>query len=272
MKIGISSWTYSWNIGVAGYPAPPAPMTAQDLVLRAAELGAQVVQIADNLPLHLLTDAELSSLRALADEKGVALEVGTRGVRMETLTAYLAIAGRLGSPILRTLLHDETGCPSLDVAEQAIRKALPALRKAAVTLAIENHDFFACADLRALIERIGDPHVRVCLDPVNNLAQGESAHDVFAALEPYTVNFHVKDFTVTRKPGGLGFDGLGCAAGDGLLNLPQCMRRFGCRQMSYVIELWTPDQGGIAATCALEERLARKSVAALAALQKSCQL
>ena len=66
MKLGLSSWTYSWNIGVPGYPQPTCPMTAMDLLKKAHELGAQVLQIADNLPLEALSLEELDALAAQA--------------------------------------------------------------------------------------------------------------------------------------------------------------------------------------------------------------
>lgn len=266
MRVGLSSWTYSWNIGVAGYPAPAQPFSAFDLVKQAARLGAQVVQIADNLPLDALSDEELSSLHRSAQDAGIALEVGTRGVRPEALLPYLDIAQRLDSPLVRTLLHDAKGCPTLAQAEADLRALLPELHARGLTLAIENHDFFAVADLRDLILRIGDPCVRVCLDPVNNLAQGESTNDVFAALADLTVNFHCKDYTIRRKPSNLGFDVEGCAAGDGLLNLPRCAGVFASKNLSFIVELWTPWQDDIQKTCALEEQWAQRSMQALLAL------
>ena len=73
MKIGISSWTYPCAIGVKGYPIRD-PMTAIGLLERACAMGAQVVQIADNLPLDA---SMLESIRRAAS--GIEIELGTRG-------------------------------------------------------------------------------------------------------------------------------------------------------------------------------------------------
>ncbi len=259
MKIGVSSWTYSWNIGVAGYPAPAAPMRAMDLLTKAHELGAQVLQIADNLPLDRLGAEELSRLGAQARAWGIEIEAGTRGISPARLLPFFELAQRLNARLVRTLLHDESGCPSIEAAGRDIRALLPALRERGLTLAVENHDFFPVAALRGLMERIDDPRVGICLDPVNNLAQGESTNDVFAALGAYTVNFHCKDYTIRRKPSGLGFDVEGCAVGGGLLNVPRCRGLLGDRDLSYIVELWTPWQGDIKATCALECEWADRS-------------
>ena len=64
MRLGISSWTYAWSVGVAGFPAPSAPLDAFGLLAKARELGVGVLQIADNLPLERLSTNELGALAA----------------------------------------------------------------------------------------------------------------------------------------------------------------------------------------------------------------
>lgn len=95
---------------------------------------------------------------------------------------FLDVAGCLNTRLVRTLLHDAAGCPSIEEAERNIRAALPALRERDMTLDIENHDSFSVGELRGTVERIGNVHVGICLDPVNNLSWGESTQVVFAAL------------------------------------------------------------------------------------------
>ncbi|HML49532.1 MAG TPA: TIM barrel protein, partial [Clostridia bacterium] len=263
MRIGISSWTYAWSLGVVGYPSPAAPMDALALLQKARDLDVRVLQIADNLPLQRLKKDEVEALAQRAKAWGIALEAGTRGVRPETLLPFLDLAKRLDATLVRTLLHDGDDRPSLAQAEQRLRAALPRLRELGLTLAVENHDLYPAGTLRGLIDRIEDPAIGVCLDPVNNLAQGESTHDVFRALGGRTVNFHCKDYTVRRKPSNLGFDVEGCATGDGLLNVPLCRERLEGRDLSYIVELWTPWQGDIEATCRLEREWAERSVAYL---------
>lgn len=267
MRIGISSWTYAWSLGVAGYSSPAEPMDAFALLERARDLRVQVLQIADNLPLQRLREDAVSELARRAKAWGIALEAGTRGVRPETLLPFLDLAKRLDARLVRTLLHDGDDRPSLAEAERCLRAALPRLRALGLTLAVENHDLYPAEALGGLVERLADPAVGVCLDPVNNLAQGESTHDVFRALGERTVNFHCKDYTIRRKASNLGFDVEGCATGDGLLNVPLCRERLKGRDLSYVIELWTPWQGDIEATCRLERDWAERSVAYLKGLQ-----
>ena len=54
-RLGISSYTFAWAIGVPGHPTP-SPLSAFDLLERAAEYGVGVLQIADNLPLDRMSD------------------------------------------------------------------------------------------------------------------------------------------------------------------------------------------------------------------------
>jgi len=260
MKIGISSWTYSWNIIEQN-------MSAMELLRKTIELGANVLQIADNLPLEKLSEDELNELRIEADKAGIVIETGTAGVRPGKLIPFLYLSRQMGATLVRTLLHDAEGCPSLEEAENHIREIVPVLKELGLTLAIENHDFFSVRELRKLIERIDEDCVKICLDPVNNLAQGESTKEVFDALGEYTVNFHCKDYVIQRKPSKLGFDVVGCPSGEGMLNLPKCKEYFSDREISFVVELWTPEQETMEDTCELEAQWAEQSIVALKSLR-----
>jgi hypothetical protein len=113
MRLGIGSYAFAWSIGVPGRE-PPRPMTALDLVDAAADLGVRVVQICDNLPLHILAEPELDRLAGRAAEHGIQVEVGTRGIGREHLRRYLRLAVRLRSPILRVVVDAADHRPALD--------------------------------------------------------------------------------------------------------------------------------------------------------------
>ena len=84
MKLGISSFTFPWAIGGIE-PDYPVAMSAFELLERAHSLNADVLQIADNLPIGGLAEAELIKLKAQADSYGIAIEVGTRGIKSENI-------------------------------------------------------------------------------------------------------------------------------------------------------------------------------------------
>lgn len=264
MRLGIGSFAFAWAIGVPGYPVTN-PMSACDLVERAAALGVKVVQIGDNLPLQRLTDDELRGLAARADEAGIALEVGTRGIAAENLRRYLAIASRLGSPILRVVIDSGTHHPSVDEVVATVRPLLADFAAAGVTLAIENHDRFPAAVLVRLLEQLDSPWVGICLDTVNNFGALEGPDVVIRSLGPYTVNLHVKDFVVQRATHQMGFTVAGAPSGAGMLDVPRLLRDLaglGARGNA-IIELWTPPQADIAATVAQEAAWAAQSVQAM---------
>ena len=70
MRLGISSYTLVWSVGVPGYPRPPRPLTAT-ADRSSAELGVKVVQIADNLPLDELSSVDIDRLQERAIKCGI---------------------------------------------------------------------------------------------------------------------------------------------------------------------------------------------------------
>ena len=113
--------------------------------------------------------------------------------------------------------------------------------------------------IKSLVESLNTDYIGVCLDPVNNFAQGESTQEVLDNLGGLTVNFHCKDYTIHRKSSNLGFDVEGTPAGDGMLDIARC-RRYLREDISCIIELWTPWQGDADSTASVEGAWAEKSV------------
>jgi sugar phosphate isomerase/epimerase len=261
MRLGISSYTYTWAVGVPGH-LPPRPLSAADLVRRAAEKGLGCVQVADNLPLDALADAERRELRTLAAELAVAIEVGARGLTPDRLERYLDLAVFFHSPVLRFVVDGPGYAPSLDEVVAVIGAALPRLRETGVRLAVENHDRLRSAEFRDIVLRTDPERVGICLDSVNSMGAGESVREVVTALAPHTLNLHVKDFTVERVSHKMGFVVTGVPAGQGMLDLPWLLgeiRGHG-RCQSAILELWTPPAGAIEETVAREASWADESL------------
>ena len=224
MRLGIGSYTYPWAIGVPGHP-PSCPMRAIDLVERAAALGVRVVQIADNLPLHELSGSEMADLRDLADRLGISIQVGTRGIEPDHLSAYLRLAQRFHSPILRVVVDTAQQQPTEAEIVESIGALVPELERAGVALAIENHDRFAVRALVGMLERIDSDRVGICLDTVNSFGALEGPEVVLDTLGPWVVNLHVKDFCIARASHKMGFTVEGCPAGRGRLDVVQLLDR-----------------------------------------------
>jgi sugar phosphate isomerase/epimerase len=262
MKLGISSWTYTWAIGVNDY-APPCPLTPLDLVERAVSLGVHVIQVADNLPLHKLSSVDLRAFAAAAAAADIELEVGTKGLTVANIRRYLEIAGALGAQLLRVIIDSPGDEPAPDEIVARLRALLPDLAAAGVTLGIENHDRFRARDLAAIVQRAGSPLVGICLDTVNSFGALEGPEVVVSTLAPYVVNLHLKDFAIFRASQMMGFIIEGRPVGQGRTDVPWLLAQLAThgRDVNAIIELWTPNQGAVAANIALEDEWARQSVA-----------
>lgn len=261
MRLGISSYTYTWAIGVPGH-SPVDPVDAIGLLHKAAQLGVGLVQFADNLPLDRLSWTELDRFQQAASEIGVSIEVGTRGVAPDHLRVYLALAERFRSPIVRVVVDTADHHPSEREIVASLRAVMPDYERAGVCLAIENHDRFQARALPRLLEQIDSPSVGICLDTVNSFGALEGPEVVVAVLGPWVVNLHIKDFDVARPDHKMGFVVEGRPAGQGRLDIPwllDTLRELG-RDPNAILELWTPLQGTLAATVDLEDRWAAVSV------------
>ena len=261
MRLGIGSYTFTWSIGVPGYP-PDGPMNAIGLLGRAAELGVRLVQVADNLPLDQLPAGELDAFGARAGALGIAVEVGTRGIAPPRLRTYLSLAERFGSPIVRVVVDTADHHPSEDEIVDTLRAVMPELKQAGICLAIENHDRFKAAALAGVLRRIGSPHVGICLDTVNSFGALEGPEVVVSTLAPWVVNLHVKDFAIERASHMMGFTIEGRPAGQGRLDIPWLLGelRSRGRDPNAILELWTPREATLADTIAKEATWAEASV------------
>ncbi|WP_157972101.1 sugar phosphate isomerase/epimerase family protein [Pleomorphovibrio marinus] len=268
MKLGISSYTYTWSIGV-GNQIPPTPMGAYDLIHTAKGFGLSKVQLADNIPLHHWPQEELQQLSQQAQQLGVELEVGARGLTSQRLEKYLGIAKTLGSPFLRFVIDEGEYEPSHDEIVKVINDGLNALREAKISLAIENHDRFHCKELIQLIHQTDPTQVGICLDSVNSLGAGEGIQEVLEQLIPLSINFHIKDFTIQRHYHQMGFEVTGTVAGEGFLDIPGIVKKLKHfrRCHSCTLELWTPPEENLEGTIRKEQEWAKKSIHYLQSLE-----
>src|SRR5690606_17291821 len=120
MRLGISTYTYTWSCGVPGF-LPQSPMTPEDLIKKAFDHGMQRVQIADNYPLEKLNAEELKELAEFARRHEIIIEVGARGLKPERLDIYLAITRVLGAPFLRFVIDEKGYEPDIQEIIQIIK-------------------------------------------------------------------------------------------------------------------------------------------------------
>jgi sugar phosphate isomerase/epimerase len=264
MKIGVSNYTWSWAVGVKGYE-PKNPLDSIGLLQKAKNNHVSVLQIVDNPCLHEMSEEELERVSSVADEFGVTLEIGTRGIEPDHLMKYLNIAKKLKSKLIRTLTHRLD-----DEAASWIKEVLPSYEDAGVAIALENHDEHPTKELAGFLDSIGSSLVGVCLDTVNSFAALEQPKLVLKNLAPHALSLHVKDFDIVRVGHQLGFSIEGRPAGEGRLDVKwivdylKNMRK----DPNAILELWTPFTKTVEETIKKEEEWAVKSLKYLRSIIK----
>jgi sugar phosphate isomerase/epimerase len=262
MRLGIGSYTFGWAVGVPGFPPPANPLTPLGLLEKASAAGVRVVQIADNLPLHPLSDDKLDTLHQQATERGIALEIGTRGIASDHLRRYVQIARRLEAKLLRVVIDTVADQPKLPEIVATLASIAPEAAQQGVTVAIENHDRFPAATLSEIFRRVDHRAVGLCFDTANSLGCMEGADQVLSLLGAHIVNVHVKDVRVSRLPHLFGFVVEGRPAGEGDVNIAQLLERvraFG-RDPNVILELWPAPEATPEATIEKESRWAEQSI------------
>ena len=261
MRLGLSSYTYTWAVGVPG-ALPQKQLSTFDLVDKAAASGLNLVQIADNLPLETMTESEVIDLRKYGEAIGVEIEMGGRGLTPEHAMKCLEAAKLLNSPILRMVI-DGTGFePDILNVISIIKELMPECKTCGIKLAIENHDRFKAREFEKIIQSVGNEWVGICLDSVNSMGAGEGFEEVSKVLLPYTINLHIKDFTIRRLSHKMGIVIEGAPAGKGMLNISEMLNKlyFTNSCQSAILELWTPPEKEVEDTIIKEERWANESI------------
>lgn len=259
MRIGISTFAFTWAVGVPGYPVQNS-MTALQLVGKARDWKIPCVQFGDNLPLHRLSPSDLDALKKQADRDKIAIEVGTRGLTEDNILTYLSIAEQLESPILRVVIDAVGYKPAIPEITAVLQRLEPEFRKRNIRLAIENHDRFRAMEFLRILAAVDTKAIGICLDSVNSMGAGEGVHAVTELLGPYAFNLHVKEFTVSRIGHQMGFQIEGRPLGQGMLPLEWMLGRINPACTSAVLEQWVPPEGTVEATIAKENDWAMQSI------------
>jgi sugar phosphate isomerase/epimerase len=248
--IGLGTYAFFWQHSALA----PEPLSLADMLRRTRGLDVGLFQICDYESILGLSQAELRDLRSLADDLGITLELGTRGVQTDHLARYLTLAETLGASVVRSMINTAEHRPTLAEAEALLRTALPAYEAAGVTVALETYEQVRSADLVSLVEAVANPSLGICLDPANSVAALENPVDVIDRCAPYVANIHAKDFAFTRRGGWVGFTLEGVPLGTGLLDYDHLLEAVtpAERGINQIVEHWLPLGETIEDTIALE--------------------
>jgi sugar phosphate isomerase/epimerase len=178
------------------------------------------------------------------------------------VSAYLSIAKRLHSDILRIVIDGPGFEPSVDEVIKILKEIIPLLKVNNIRLAIENHDRFKSYEFAKMITETDTEWVGICLDSVNSMGAGEGIEEVVRTLAPFTINLHLKEFVIRRVSHKMGFVVEGLPAGEGMLNIPSLLETIEktgkCK--SAILELWTPPSETLEETIRKEKEWAELSI------------
>jgi 3-oxoisoapionate decarboxylase len=252
MTIGLSTYAYFWQAS----DRVDRPLTLADMVAATADQRVEVLQICDYPKVAELDRGALRRLRNQAQEVGVRLELGTRGITPDHLARWLDLARALDVVTVRSMFNTLDHRPSPAEARTLLEQAVPAYEAAGVRIALETYEQVPTAVLADVVAAIGSPSLGVCSDPANCVAALEHPAQVVDQVAPLVVNMHVKDFQFTRSPGWVGFTLIGAPLGEGLLDYDAMVARIDPNPttVNQIIEHWLPWQGDPETTCAVERR------------------
>jgi sugar phosphate isomerase/epimerase len=270
MKLGINSYTLMWSIGFQGvnpaYPdraaRPKKALTPVGLLDFASQHGVRLVQTGPNLGIDRLPATEVENFILTARERGIELELGTRGLDYEHLCSQVELAKHMNAKLIRTLpeIHGQYVADGKSIVP-AVARILPVLEQEKVKLGIENGKIPA-SQLRAAFDEIDSPFAGVVLDMVNSLAVPEGWKEVTRILAPHVMCVHYKDFTIKRAWHMMGFICEGTPAGKGLVETKWLFDQLRVSRHSFnvIVELWPPEQPTVDETAALEPIWAEESI------------
>jgi sugar phosphate isomerase/epimerase len=232
---------------------------APQLIEYAASLQVDTLLLSDLLVYESLEEDYLKTIRALAAEKGVELQVGTSSIcpTSETYDAkkwgkaedharlLIRTARALGSPVARCYLGhrgDRKGPGGIYRHIEAMVQVLKAVRSEAldsgVKIAIENH----AGDMQAwelveLIESAGKEFVGATMDPGNATWSLEDPFVNLEILGPYAVTTGIRDSAVWETAEGA--TSMWTNMGLGSVDWPAYVRRFRdlCPTVPFVLEV-----------------------------------
>lgn len=267
MKLGLSTYAYFWQLS----DKVAKPMSLYEAIDDSQRLGASVFQICDYPKITEWPVAELANLARHAQQAGITLELGTKGVTPQHLQHFLAIANELGCTLLRTMIHSPDARPTLSEATHNVESVLPSFEQQEVKLCLETYEQVPTDDNIALVQAIDSPLLGICLDPANCVASLENPMDVVAKTAPYVLNWHIKDFAFSRRDGWVGFTLAGSPLGEGLLRYDDIYRYLQpqTRGINQIIEHWLPWQGDAESTCRAEAAWTQHNMQYLLAKQTS---
>jgi sugar phosphate isomerase/epimerase len=217
---------------------PPAERFADPVrfLAYARSIGARGVQVG----LGIRSDSQAGAIRARAEAARMYLEgiaaLPRDQADLERFEAEIRTAKNAGCEVVRTVMLPgrryetfqsmEAFRKFADASVHSLNLAASVVARHGVYLAVENHKDWRADELIAILKKVGNDHVGVCIDTGNSIALLEGPMDVVEALAPWSLTTHLKDmgleefrhgFRLAEVPLGRGMIPLG--------RVIQCLRK-----------------------------------------------
>ncbi|MFC4224938.1 sugar phosphate isomerase/epimerase family protein [Lysinibacter cavernae] len=259
--IGLSTYAFFWQLSERA----PVRLTLTGALEATRELGISLIQICDYPALDTMTDAELSDLAEAANDLGISIELGTRGIEPRRLDRFLHLAQALDAKLVRSMLPGLDTPEEIATAAASLSGSVAAYERASVTLALETYEQVSTVDLVQLVNEVGSDQLGICLDPANVVARLELPRDCVERSAALVKNVHSKDFRFARQDGWVGFTYSGAPLGTGLHDYQHLLATVQPRErgINEIVEHWLPWQQSPELTIQTEREWTRDAIAYL---------
>lgn len=240
------------------------PLTMPEMAALAREIGFDAIEFVGLTPTEEFAGDPIGFafyMKRLCKALGLGISAYTVGADFfassvtEQLKGEVRTAAALGAPLMR---HDIAGgCPEgktyFDYIPEFASKVNEVSNYAAllgVMTCTENHGYFSQDSDRviALCKAVNNRNFGLLVDFGNFMCADEISVEAVAAAAPYAIHVHAKDFRYVSKeespgcPAGYfntrgGNHISGCALGDGVVNVRQCVEIMKRRNYSGYITL-----------------------------------
>jgi 3-oxoisoapionate decarboxylase len=211
------------RLGLDTYSLRSQNWTAFQQLDFCASHGVQVAHFSEPRLIGSLERRHLEAVRAHADARGIALEIGmlsfcpssgifdpSQGTAEEQLARVIDAAVIVGSPLVRCVVGNafDRRTPGgiaahIDTALAVLRRVRSRAIDAGIKIAVENHSGdMQARELKMLVETAGTDYVGVCIDSGNASWAIEDPHLTLETLAPYVLTSHMRDSAVWNSAEG----------------------------------------------------------------------
>lgn len=250
--LGLGSYSFFWQQSNQN----PQALSLIDAFTQTAELGVQLFQICDYLPLEQMSTDQVEAAAKHAKNLGLEIELGTKGIEPARLAKFLDLAKVFDAKLIRSMPYSQESRPTQQEAIDILQTEIKAFEKAGVVLALETYEQISTQELVAIVSAVNSPNLGICLDPANVVASLENPQHCVELAAPYVKSIHAKDFAFTRQEGWVGFTYSGAVMGEGLHDYPHLLSVVKPREsgINEIVEHWLPWQGSIEKTITAEKQ------------------